>query len=68
MIKENISIKNILLKNRAIAAPIVTNSWDDNASPTLDTLEVYKAYAKSGAGLIVAEQHAVHPWGRVSLK
>lgn len=68
MIKENISIKNIVLKNRVIAAPIVTNSWDDNGSPTLDTLQIYKAYAESGAGLIVAEQHAVNTWGRVSLK
>ncbi len=29
MIKEN-TIKNIVLKNRVIAAPIVTNSLDDN--------------------------------------
>ncbi len=68
MLNDRISIKGTTLKNRVIAAPIVTNSGDDHGKPTLKTLELYQGYAESGAGLVVAEQHAVHPWGRVSLK
>ncbi len=67
MLKDRISIKSMTLQNRIIAAPIVTNSGDHCGAPTEKTLEIYKGYAQSGAGLIVAEQHAVHPWGRGAL-
>lgn len=68
MIEKPITIKNMVLKNRIIAAPIVTNSGDDNGMPTAEMLEIYRQYAESGVGMMVAEQHTVHPWGRCSLK
>lgn len=67
MLKDNILIKNVILKNRVIAAPIVTGSGDDYGRPTARTMEIYKEYAESGVGLVVAEQHAVHSWGRCAL-
>ncbi|MBF4694766.1 oxidoreductase [Fusibacter ferrireducens] len=68
MLTENLTIKNIILKNRIIAAPMVTNYWDDHGNPTAKTLELYEGYANSGTGLVVAEQLIVHPWGRSALK
>ena len=64
MLSEPLFVKNMELKNRLVAAPIVSNSGGNDGSPSERTLEVYGKYAASGAGLVVAEQHAVHPWGR----
>lgn len=64
MINDTFTIKNITLKNRVIAEPLVTNSGDDYGLPSAKSLEIYDGYANSGAGLVVVEQHAVHPWGR----
>jgi 2,4-dienoyl-CoA reductase-like NADH-dependent reductase (Old Yellow Enzyme family) len=67
MLFEPISIKNLQLKNRLIAEPIVSNSGENDGSPTARSFEIYEGYAHSGAGLVVVEQHAVHPWGRNKL-
>lgn len=68
MLKNEITIGGITLQNRIVAAPLVTESGDDSGAPTEKTLDIYRGYAASGAGLVVAEQHAVHPWGRTSLR
>jgi len=67
MLFHPITIKNIKLKNRFIAEPIVSNSGLSDGTPSEKTLDLYTAYAHSGAGMCVVEQHAVHPWGRNKL-
>ena len=58
---------NLELKNRLIAEPIVSNSGENDGTPSSKSLEIYERYSRSGAGLAVIEQHAVHPWGRNKL-
>jgi 2,4-dienoyl-CoA reductase-like NADH-dependent reductase (Old Yellow Enzyme family) len=67
MLYSPLRIGNIEIKNRIIAEPIVSNSGDSSGLPTKESFEIYKGYAGSGAGLVVIEQHAVHPWGRNKL-
>lgn len=67
MLKSQCVVGNIALHNRVVAAPVVSNSADENGLPTLESLEIYRGYAESGAGMTVVEQHAVHPWGRNKL-
>lgn len=64
MLRDKIKIKNLELKNRILAAPIVSNSGDINGIPTEKTFEIYEKYAQSGVGMVIMEQQAVHPWGR----
>ncbi len=64
MLKDNLTINNITLQNRVVAEPIVTNSGDNIGRPTFKTMEIYRGYAQSHAGVVVVEQHAVHRWGR----
>jgi len=64
MLYDTLRIRNVELKNRIIAAPVVSNSGDDNGTPTEKSFEIYDGYANSGVGMVVVEQHAVHPWGR----
>jgi 2,4-dienoyl-CoA reductase-like NADH-dependent reductase (Old Yellow Enzyme family) len=67
MLFESISVRNLQLKNRLVAEPIVSNSGGNDGALTVRSLEIYEGYARSGAGLVVVEQHAVHPWGRNKL-
>lgn len=67
MLNDKIRIRGIETQNRVIAEPIVSDSGDNEGVPTLKTMAIYEAYAKAGAGMIVIEQHAVHPWGRNKL-
>ena len=67
MLFQAIKIKDIELQNRLIAEPIVSNSGNPDGTPSKKSLELYKAYAHSGVGMCVIEQHAVHPWGRNKL-
>lgn len=57
-------IRGVPLANRVAAAPLATRSFTREGLPTEKTMEVYGKYAVSGAGLVVVEHHAVHPWGR----
>lgn len=57
-------LNKMQLMNRIIAAPIVSNSGNLDGTPNERSVQVYENYARSGAGLVVIEQHAVHPWGR----
>ncbi len=57
-------IRGIPLANRIVAAPLATRSFTREGLPTEETAEIYGKYAASGAGLVVVEHHAVHPWGR----
>lgn len=66
MLTETIDIKNVTLKNRVVVAPMMTDFWNKDGSPTERTIEIYRSYAESGAGLVVMEQLAVHPWGRLT--
>lgn len=59
-----IEIRNFRLVNRVVAEPMATRSVTDEGMPTDKTLQVYGKYASSGAGMVVIEHHAVHPWGR----
>ncbi len=67
MLFEPIKIGNLELKNRIIAEPIVSNSGGPDGAPSKKSLEIYSEYAHSGVGMVVLEQHAVHPWGRNKL-
>ena len=64
MIHEPFEIRGYPLSNRIVAAPIASRSCELNGAPSEKTLEIYRRLADSGAGLVVAEHHAVHPWGR----
>jgi len=64
MLNDKIRIKGIEMQNRIISEPIVSDSGDNEGLPTLKTMEIYEAYANAGVGMLVMEQHAVHPWGR----
>lgn len=67
MLNSKITIRELELNNRLVAEPIVSNSGDSNGAPTVKSMEIYSQYAKSGVGMVVVEQHAVHPWGRNKL-
>lgn len=67
MLKDKCIAGNMSLHNRVVAAPVVSNSADEDGLPTPRSLEIYRGYAESGAGMTVVEQHAVHPWGRNKL-
>lgn len=67
MINSKIMVANLELKNRLVAAPVVSNSGTNLGEPTEKSIELYKKYANSGVGVVVLEQHAVHPWGRNKL-
>ena len=62
-----IQIKKLNLRNRIIAEPIVSGSGNLRGMPTFESLKIYDQYAKSGVGMVVVEQHAVHSWGRNKL-
>ena len=64
MLFESIKVGNLILKNRVIAEPIVSSGGVIGGAPTKEILDHYNGYAKSGVGMVVMEQHAVHPWGR----
>lgn len=64
MLYTSLQIQDLCLKNRIIAEPIVSNSGDEKGLPTKASMEIYAGYARSGAGMVVVEQHAAHPWGR----
>lgn len=57
-------IRGTALANRIVAAPLATRSFTREGQPTEKTTTMYRNYAASGAGLVVVEHHAVHPWGR----
>ncbi len=64
MLFERLVSGKLHLENRIVAEPVVSNSGDEKGAPTSRSLDIYDGYAKSGVGLAVIEQHAVHPWGR----
>lgn len=57
-------IRGVALVNRVVAAPLATRSFTRGGLPGEKTTEVYRNYAASGAGMVIVEHHAVHPWGR----
>lgn len=67
MLYTPLKMQNLSLQNRLIAEPIVSNSGDQKGLPTQESMEIYRGYAQAGAGMVVVEQHAVHPWGRNKL-
>ena len=64
MLFESIKVGNLILKNRVIAEPIVSSGGIIGGAPTKEILDHYNGYPKSGVGMVVMEQHAVHLWGR----
>ncbi len=63
-VNSKITMRELELKNRFVAEPMVSTFDDSNGTPTVKSMEIYSQYAKSGVGMVVVEQHAVHPWGR----
>jgi len=59
-----LEIRGIRLANRIVAAPVATRSFTREGIPSDRTMSIYRNYASSGAGMVVVEHHAVHPWGR----
>lgn len=64
MLREPFEMRGVLLANRLVAAPVATRSCDAKGAPTQRTLDIYRGLADCGAGMVVVEHHAVHPWGR----
>ncbi|MGE4445356.1 MAG: NADH:flavin oxidoreductase [Synergistaceae bacterium] len=64
MIFEPIEMKNKLLANRIVSAPLASSSSMEDGSPSDRSLEIYSRFAASGAALIIVEHHAVNICGR----
>jgi len=64
MIFEPVELKNKLLANRIVSAPLASSSSMKDGSPSERSLEIYGRSAASGAGLIIVEHHAVNICGR----
>ncbi len=64
MLYESIKVGNLNLENRIIAQPIVSNACDIGGVVNEKCISYYKELLLSGVGMVVVEQHAVHPWGR----
>jgi len=64
MIFEPIELKDRLLKNRVVSAPLASSSSNEDGSPSERSLEIYRRFASSGAGLFIVEHHAVTVSGR----
>lgn len=64
MIFEPIELKNNILNNRIVSAPLASLSSKEDGSPTERSLEIYGRFASSGAALIIVEHHAVNICGR----
>lgn len=57
-------IRGCEFPNRLVAAPMATRSFTRDGLPGGKTMEMYRNYAASGAGMVIVEHHAAHPWGR----
>lgn len=64
MIFEPIEIKNHLLTNRIVSAPLASLSSMDDGSPSERSLEIYGHLASSGVAMIIVEHHAINICGR----
>lgn len=64
---EPIKIRNMLLKNRLIMAPMATNFAANDGSVTNKMLDYYVERAKGGVGLIISESCYVNNNGKGSL-
>lgn len=64
MIFEPIDLKNNILNNRIVAAPLASSSSKEDGTPSEKSLEIYERFASSGVALIVIEHHAVNLCGR----
>jgi len=64
MIFEPIEMKNKLLANRIVSAPLASSSSMADGSPSEKSLEIYSRFAASGAAFIIVEHHAVNICGR----
>jgi 2,4-dienoyl-CoA reductase-like NADH-dependent reductase (Old Yellow Enzyme family)/thioredoxin reductase len=58
---EPIQIGNMMLKNRAVLAPMVVGFAGINGEVTRDTIEYYVERAKAGMGLLTVEAVSVDP-------
>jgi 2,4-dienoyl-CoA reductase-like NADH-dependent reductase (Old Yellow Enzyme family) len=63
-LNEPLEIRGTALSNRLAAAPMASFSFDGDGMPTERAVKLYESFAASGAGMVVVEHHAVHPWGR----
>ena len=64
MLREPFEMRGYPLANRLVSAPIASRSCELDGAPSVKTLDIYRGLADSGVGMVVAEHHAVHPWGR----
>lgn len=59
MLFEPIEIKNHLLPNRVVSAPLASSSSLPEGTPSDKSLEIYRRLSGSGVGLFIVEHHAV---------
>lgn len=64
MIFEPIELKNNILNNRIVLAPLASSSSKEDGTPSERSLEIYGPFASSGAAMIIVEHHAVNLCGR----
>ncbi|MCE5202109.1 MAG: NADH:flavin oxidoreductase [Synergistaceae bacterium] len=64
MLFEPFELKDKVLRNRVVSAPLASSSSLPDGTPSEKSIEVYKRFAASGTGLVVVEHHAVHFCGR----
>ncbi len=64
MIFEPIELKNNILSNRIVSAPLASSSSKEDGTPSERSLEIYGRFASSGAALVIVEHHAVNLCGR----
>jgi len=61
----SLNIGNLKLKNRIVLPAMETHMADSNGYVTDQMISYYREMAKGGVGLIILENTAVHPYGRV---
>jgi NADPH2 dehydrogenase len=65
MLFEPLELKDKLLRNRVVSAPLASKSAGPEGGPTERSLEIYNRFSASGVGMVVAEHHSVNKCGSV---
>ena len=65
MLFEPLELKDKLLRNRVVAAPLASKSAGPDGGPTEKSLDIYNRFSASGVGMVVAEHHSVSKCGSV---
>ncbi len=57
------NVGNVQLSNRVVVAPMASGTADDLGIPGKKGMDIYAGFARSGAGMVILEHHAVSPEG-----